>query len=213
MASSPAAKGRHSCWRLRRALDGWVVNKLSDIGWVLRHTPNGQPMKFGVRRGSMRFGIHRGRQGLLTLEIASAPAKKCRLLPPNPRNDRLSFTRKSLVSKRFLVRCVKIRSQAPPQRTFLSCKPRVVYPPCMEPDRATQKTSDIRDAFLVVREGNSWRDVFRLLAGPGDDDRKLRNDESHRSVRRAVQPQSLRALPQRPHVDFARPGEPQRNAG
>jgi two-component system response regulator HydG len=32
----------------------------------------------------------------------------------------------------------------------------------MEPDQATQKPSDIRDAFLVVREGNSWRDVFRL---------------------------------------------------
>jgi len=32
----------------------------------------------------------------------------------------------------------------------------------MEPDQATQKSSDIRDAFLVVREGNSWRDVFRL---------------------------------------------------
>ncbi len=34
----------------------------------------------------------------------------------------------------------------------------------MEPDQATQKPTDIRDAFLVVREGNSWRDVFRLSA-------------------------------------------------
>ena len=101
MASSPAAKGGIAAGDFVVALDGWVVDKLSDIGWVLRHTPNGQPMKFGVRRGSMRFGIHRGRQGLLTLEIAiPAPAKKRRLLPPNPRNDRLSFTRKSLVSKR-----------------------------------------------------------------------------------------------------------------
>ena len=32
----------------------------------------------------------------------------------------------------------------------------------MEPDQATQKPSDVRDAFLVVREGNPWRDVFRL---------------------------------------------------
>jgi Nif-specific regulatory protein len=32
----------------------------------------------------------------------------------------------------------------------------------MEADQATQKPFDIRDAFLVVREGNSWRDVFRL---------------------------------------------------
>jgi two-component system, NtrC family, response regulator HydG len=32
----------------------------------------------------------------------------------------------------------------------------------MEPDQATQKPSDVRDAFLVVREGTSWRDVFRL---------------------------------------------------
>lgn len=34
----------------------------------------------------------------------------------------------------------------------------------MEPPQATQKPSDLRDAFLVVREGNSWRDVFRLSA-------------------------------------------------
>jgi two-component system, NtrC family, response regulator HydG len=34
----------------------------------------------------------------------------------------------------------------------------------MEPEQATQKPSDVRDAFLVVREGNSWRDVFRLSA-------------------------------------------------
>jgi two-component system, NtrC family, response regulator HydG len=34
----------------------------------------------------------------------------------------------------------------------------------MEPEQATHKPSDVRDAFLVVREGNSWRDVFRLSA-------------------------------------------------
>src|SRR5579862_8147045 len=46
--------------------------------------------------------------------------------------------------------------------TFLSPAGRVVYSACMEPDQSTQRIPDRGDAYVVVREGDSWRDVFRL---------------------------------------------------
>src|ERR1700685_1121260 len=54
-----------------------------------------------------------------------------------------------------------LKPTAAPRQTSCLGSP-AWYPHFMEPDQATQKTADVRDAFLVVREGTSWRDVFRL---------------------------------------------------
>ena len=66
-------------------------------------------------------------------------------------------------------------------------------------------------AYLVIREGSKWTDVFRLIPGQVGHHRPCA-DQPDRDQGRALQPLPCRGLPVARRLDLARLGKPQRHA-